>query len=355
MSPGSGRTRCRRRGSVALLAVGTLVVVLTLAVAMLELGRQTLVVGRHQPRTVALRAIAEAGIEFGYWQYAWNGVSVPYTAAGRPFGGGTFDVIVSDNRGEVPYTLKITSTARLGRDSLKAVRVVADPGIGGPKRVYDFALAAGSGLASAIKNVVVGSSSTPGDLYSAAAVSLTNSGSRVYGRTYSGGSVAVTTMNGLDYAYVPAVAFPAIDLATYQTIASRTFASGQVWNGFAFALPYEVVYVNGNLSLRGTISGTGTIVCSRLFTQNGSISYSGAASLAVVSAGGITFSSGTASRGIFYTHNASGTALVTVGVNVTVSPGLVIGDVVTLDNDLTVVPDPLFSLSVAQSHRLPGL
>lgn len=116
----------RQRGSVAVAAIVALAVGLTVSVGMLLAGEGARAAGHHEARTRAARAMAEAGVEYGYWQYAYKGASLPFSQA-RALGGGSFAVTISGNGTAIQRSVKIVSVGTVGADSATVTRVLLDP------------------------------------------------------------------------------------------------------------------------------------------------------------------------------------------------------------------------------------
>lgn len=117
----------RQRGSVAVVALAALVIIFTIVMGLLMLAQQTLFVGKRQSQRASLRAMADAGAQYGYWQVAWNKAALPFTEKKHPLGTGTFSVKVTNNSSKVDATIKVVSTASLGAYSETVTRLFARP------------------------------------------------------------------------------------------------------------------------------------------------------------------------------------------------------------------------------------
>ncbi len=117
----------RRRGSVAVAALACLVVALVIVIGLTTLCGGALTVGSRARNQTALRALAEAGLQYGYWQYAWQNQALPYTAGSYALGPGTFSTTVTDNSAAIVGTVKVVSTATIGSNSLTETRIFPYP------------------------------------------------------------------------------------------------------------------------------------------------------------------------------------------------------------------------------------
>ena len=120
----SHRFERSRRGSLALSAILALVLLMVVVLGMATLSMAVLRSGSHTARVRSLQNLAESGIQYGYWQYAYNYAPLPYSTT-RSFGPGQFSVAVTDNSANLSGTVLIVSAARLNADALTAQRIVA--------------------------------------------------------------------------------------------------------------------------------------------------------------------------------------------------------------------------------------
>ena len=116
------RAQNARRGSVALSAIGALVILLIVVLGLMALANAVLLSGSHTSRTRALRNLAESGLQYGYWSYTYNNVPLPYSST-NDLGPGRFTVSVTDNSANLANTFKVVSTATSRNDTLTATRI----------------------------------------------------------------------------------------------------------------------------------------------------------------------------------------------------------------------------------------
>ncbi len=338
---------------MALAALTALVIVFIISIALLTLGGNARLSGKRSVRLSAARSLAIAGIEYGYWQYAFNNQPLPYTGS-RSLGSGAFTVTVTDNSASVPGTIKLVSAGSQNGDSVKLTKVIK----WGQKTMYDYALCSNATL-SPSQVVVTGASGANGDTRVNGNISLPVS-SVINGDAMATGTILGGIVTGATTPSSAPLTFPPIDLTYYQTIANRTFSSSQVWSGFTFLTVNEVVYVQGSITLQaGRISGTGTLVASGSVTIQGNLSYSNATTdkLAVLSTGGLTVSASNVSAvGFYYIHNSSSNATATISVTkFKAAGGSLAADQFNLSGPgpHTFIHDPAMNPSLAQQLHLP--
>jgi Tfp pilus assembly protein PilX len=103
----------RQHGGAALIAIITMIVMLILGLAGATLAMNARLLSSHRAKQSAVRALADAGIDYGYWQYIWNRSALPYSETNRSLGEGTFSVQVTNNSAAVADSIKVVATARL--------------------------------------------------------------------------------------------------------------------------------------------------------------------------------------------------------------------------------------------------
>ena len=113
----------KQRGSAALIAIVTMVILVILGLAGATLSLNARLMSSRKTRDAGVRALAEAGVQYGYWQFIWNRTTLPYNESNHAFGEGSFTVRVTDNGGSVTDTIQVTSTATLRGASYSTTRV----------------------------------------------------------------------------------------------------------------------------------------------------------------------------------------------------------------------------------------
>ena len=333
-----------------------LAVIMILVLGMIAAGNRTLAVGKRETQTGGARMAAEAGIELGYWQYAYNFAALPYTL-NRNFGPGSVAVTVSDNTGSILGTVSIVSKGTVKGDSVTITRVIAKP-----KTVFDYAFAANNSIATNFFPVITGSGGQNGDIRANGYIQLNASGSKINGDATAQNAVVGTSVTGKQINSAAPLAYPTINTTYYQSIANRSFASAQTWSGFTFLVPYEVVYVNGDITLTGgSISGTGTLVCTGMLHFNGNLDYATASDkIAALAVGGLDTNGNNTVVGFYYGHNSTNNAYGNGNVNwnFTLKSGSLAADTYNVGSWSSTVyqftHDPAMNDQLGKSLHLPG-
>lgn len=341
----------RQRGSVALCAVAALVVVFIIAIGLLTLGSSARLSGKRSVRLNAAKAMASAGIEYGYWQYAFNNQPLPYQSS-RTLGQGSFTVSVSDNSAAIPGTIKIVSAGSQNGDQAALTRVFAMP-LG----VFAFAICSNSAIsAPATVKINTGNPNGNGSVWANGSLTFLRGDCVINGDALATGAISVPQASGSRYPNSVPLQFPAINLSYYQSIANRTFSGNQNFSGFTFLSPDEVVYVNGNVTLSpGSITGTGTLVASGSVTLAGNTKYLFSTDeMAVLTPVGLSASVDSTVVGIYYAHNSAGTAAANFPKKINVTDGSLAADSFTFNPATQVVSDSTLNPASAKQLHLPG-
>lgn len=340
-----------------MIALVALVVVFILAIGLLTLGGNVRLSGKRQMRRQGAQILADAGIEYAYWKVKFTNAPVPATFSDT-FRSGTVTVTATDNGNSLAGSMKLVSVGTESGESRTVTRVL--PG----KTVFGYALCSNTNLntgTSVIATITTGSGGAAGDIRSNGSISMGQA-------TINGGATAVGTIGGFQSITgastpsAPAVPFPAVDLNYYAGIANRTFSTNQTWSGFTFQSPYEVVYVNGDITLSaGTISGTGTLVATGKIHFNGSLTYQFSTDkLAGIAANGMDVNStGISVVGFYYTHNSGNNAKAIINRQFSVTQGVIAADAMDFgggngEYPHTFVRDSAMNPILGKQLHLPG-
>jgi len=216
-----------------------MVVLTVLGIALIDGSTGTLMQGHRQSRLASLQALADAGAQYGYWQYTYGNVPADGTIqTAQSFGPGSFTITITNFDGTVGKTIRVTSTAKIADDSLTV------------RRVYNVQPSSPINLTATVVNSTVSLS------WSA----VTNATSyNVYRGTSSGGESSLTTgltttsyndagvTNGVTYYYtVTAVQLGTVSQASNE--ASATPGAAQSLR-VTFSSPVSSV----NLTTQGTL------------------------------------------------------------------------------------------------------
>lgn len=224
--------------------------------------------------------------------------------------------------------------------------------------ILTYALAT-DGALSTSSLVSTGLLGSDGSIYATGAISLTNTLSVITGDALSGSTIGPVGLSilGLKQENVPAKTFPTLDGSAYSTAATSVRLTG-TQNGYTFPTvastsPYPMLYVDGDLTLRGSISGVGTIYVAGNLTYSNSSSYANSSSrVAIIVSGNMSLPS----YDIVGHHYVTGTTTISGSTSKSINPGslasksLTISRALTVNHDLAVLDDP----SEALRHRLPG-
>lgn len=331
----------------------TLVVGFALGLALLRMVGGTTLQGGNRVEATHAVYLADAGLNYGYWKYRYCGVSLPYTET-RQLGKGSFAVTISENPA-LRDTVKIAVTGQSGGVSQRRQRVVRSR-----IRPSEWALMVNSGVTN-WWSIETGSAGQNGDVYINGSLSL-NAGMTVNGRLCTAGyvydgyllSATASSLTGSGYYQLPW-----IDLTSFISRANRTYSGDQGFNnGFTFNVPYEIVYVNGKLTIKGLTSGKGLIVVNGNVEITDELLYANSSTdkMAMVITGSLwTKAANNMVDGSYYVHNDAGTAWFKADADMTFRKGGLAVDSFSTVRRLKFTADPEYKASdLGYRMHLPG-
>jgi len=340
------KRRKDERGAAYVLAITSLLVGVILALAMIRAAGSYFIAEDTRQKKQAAVNLAEAGIDYAFWQIHYNGAHVPYSATVN-LGNGSFQVSATDDGNRDRSTLLITSTGTVGRYKRTVKRVTLG------LLPYHYALCEN-------KNADDGDA-----LYS----SGTGRGFRANGRinfghnwcniTTGGWATTTITCPGTltpKYTNSPPILFPLVDPAYYSSIANYIYTGNPVFTSLNMPNNPAVIVVYGDVWIRGTYTGVYTIYCSHDVTINGNLTPGNASSyLAIIADHKIRIESTASSvEAVLYSHTSGNTGLIEVKGTTTIT-GSVAADDITTDNATAFQPSSRLNLSVFRQLRLPGV
>ncbi len=335
-----------RRGAAYLLAVTTLLVGVVLALAML---RATAGYFRAENTRQSKRAaanLAEAGIDYAYWQIHYNNAHLPYSAT-VSLATGAFQVSATDDGARDASAVLITSTGTVGRDSHTTRRVVLGP------LPYHYARCENSSISDGDTITSTG----PGrGLRANGSITLSSQNNNITTGAWATSTIGAWGTVTPRYTNCPSVRFPDIDYAYYGSIATYSYPGDATYTSLSFPGQTVVIVVGRDAYVKGTCSGIVTIVAARDAKINGNLVAADASScVAVIASRTITIEAAAATvEGIFYCHNSTLTGKVEVKGVTTIS-GSICADVITTDKTTAFHPMPRLDLKAMRQLRLPGL
>lgn len=241
--------RRRDRGAAYVLALVALVAGSIFALAALRSGNAYFISEDSRARKQTAQNLAEAGVDYAYWQVHYQHRPLPYSAD-VTLSGGSFHVDAVDDGSRDPSTMLITSTGTFGRRKYVTKRVT----IG--QLPYHYAYCENRSAEDV--DAVVSTSAGRG-VRANGQVKLDSFSNNV---TNGAWATTVVTCRGTvtpQYPNCPPIAFPEIDTAYYQSICTHYFNGDTIIASINPAAD-ALVFINGRLNVRGGYRGYCTIV-----------------------------------------------------------------------------------------------
>jgi hypothetical protein len=340
------KRKADERGAAYVLAVTSLLVGVILALAMIRAAGSYFIAEDTRQKKQAAINLAEAGIEYAFWQIHYNGARVPYSATVN-LGDGSFQVSANDDGNRDLSTLIITSTGTVGgyKRTIKRVTLGLLP--------YHYAFCEN-------KNADDGDA-----LYS----NGTGRGFRANGRINFGHNLCNITTGGWAtttitcpgtltprYPNSPPIIFPSVNPVYYSSIADYTYTGDVVFTSLNIPNTPVVIVVYGDVWIRGTYTGVYTIYCSHDIIVNGNLTPTNSTSyLALIANHKIRIENAASSvEAVLYSHTLGKTGLIEVKGATTIT-GSAAADDITTDSPTTFRPSSSLNLYVFKQLRLPGV
>ncbi len=347
---GKGVSRNNKGGAVYVIALAAMVVGISFAVAMLG-SSGTLYIGEQsRSRSQAAADVAEAGVDYAYWQIHYNAQKLPYSAT-VSLTTGSFSVSVSDNGAQTKSTMLITSTGTVG--SHKNVIKRVDLGL----LPYDYLWCEDTSVNT---GQCVTASGSQGGIRSNSSINLSKNTTNVKCGAWAATTITTTGAITPQNPNSPAITYPSIDYNYYDSIANATYNWNSTFYGINTSHSGYVVVVNGNVTISlwsGYYTGVCTIVATGNITIDGWLLPSDSTShLALITTGQITAdTSAFWVQAIMYAHKSDNTAQIHLQASPVWVSGSLAADNVNTDNSITLQPDTTCTLAVFRQLQMPGL
>jgi Tfp pilus assembly protein PilX len=337
-----------RRGSVYVLAIVTLLVAVTLGMAMLKFVDTDFRAQTGETRRVAASNLAEAGVDHATWQIVYKGKNVPFSTD-LTLNTGTVHVDVADDSARATSAVLITSTGRSG-----SYRSIAKRSI--PVLPYLYAWCENSNLST---DKTVYSTGMPGGIRVNGSVNLNRIYTNVTTGVWATSTISTTGTATPRYPSSPVVAFPDIDY-NYLRSKARAIYYGDKYFYNLWRNQSGVYYVSGRAIIGPgvydgyfTIVSTGDVIITNDYTKYSSDSY-----LAVITTGQISIQ-GSADNvdAILYAHKSDGSGDIhcLASLFTRYICGAVVADKVDNDSTISVERDPGLTPAVMRQLHLPGV
>lgn len=336
------------RGAAYVLALVTMLVGSVLALAMLQAGTSYFLGEDSRTKKRAAMNVAQAGADYAYYQVHYNAGALPYTAD-VTLATGSFHVEATDDGSRDRSTMLVTSTGTCGGASYTAKRVT----LGLLPYHYAWCENGKVNTTDAITSTSQGRGMRAND-----DITFYDYGTNITTGVWSAGLITPRGTVTPRYPSGPPIAFPAIDYAYYNSIATFTNDGDAMFTSLNYPSD-AVIVVNGNATINlftGRYRGAVTIVATGNITVRSSLTYYDSNSyLALITNKTITIQSTAWSVvGAFYAHKPDNSGKVQIQGFTTIV-GTVSGDTVTTDRSVDIRRDSGMNLNTMRRLHLPGL
>lgn len=336
------------RGAAYVLALVTVLVGTVLALAMLQAGNAYFLGENSRTKKQAAIDLAQAGVDYAYWQVHYKARPLPYTAD-VTLSTGSFHVEATDDGSRDQSTMLITSSGTCGSYTRTVKRVTLG------LLPYHYAWCESGKLDT---GQTITSTSQGRGIRCNDSIKLDDDWNNITTGLWSTSTITNHGTATPQYPSGPPIAFPNIDYARYSSIADATYNFDVTF----WSLDYPsdaVIYVNGNASLNlisGKYHGACTIVATGNITVKANTTNQDADSyLALITDKAITVQPAAWSVvSVLYAHrNDNGAKVQLQGAKAFV--GSICADDISLDHNVDIHRDSGMNLDTMRRLNLPGL
>lgn len=287
--------------------------------------------------------VTEGAIELATSDVA-SGVLALGQSKNYTIGGITVTVTANDNSGIIPGTAILSVDGTSPSMPIKSTKTVAYiPRL--VSNIWSYGIYSNGGFTFPL----LGTSKVVGSTYFRNSISILGTGqiTKDYKSTASFNPLGLLNIGGAILTGVTALTFPSLTNATYQSAATTVLTGDQVLNGYTFPSEGALVYINGNLTLHGSINKLGTFYVTGSVKIDGNLSTN--KQLAIITPGNLTFdSSGTAitAEGYFFSR---GTVYLTDKLTL---DGALVGNAYSVASNFTVTWDQWATQAAANGESL---
>ncbi|MCH8274198.1 MAG: hypothetical protein IH851_05360 [Armatimonadetes bacterium] len=352
----------RSRGSALVFVLVMIVAITTVLVATVELATRVRGAQASLENERSVGHSFDGVVDWVKSRDTAGSLSVP-TVTTMTVGKIKWDVTVNDNGASIANSLRVDGSTVTKGGAYSAWRVIGRKG-GVVRRLFDYALALGSD--STVTNpLTLGSGGSNGDAYVDGDVVWMDSATIVNGNLEATGTISPASLSvtGSKVEGAEQSSFPPVNGTDYLNSADQVLGSGGKTDivGWTFSQNYELIYIDGDLTIQGGFSGTGTFYVTGEVEVQGDMLYLTADSrLAIITTQKIKIERNvTTLVGYIYTQGLLDVQdpkqdpkqdLVTLTSGGAVALTLISGRPFSIIHDPTVKNDP----SVGYNLKLPG-
>jgi hypothetical protein len=335
-----------QRGAAYVLALTTLLVGVTLALAMLRSAGGYFMAEDTRNKRQAAIDLAEAGVDYAYWSVHYQCQKLPYTTD-ITLTSGTIHIEATDDGNREASTMLVTSTGTCGKHkhTIKRVTLGLLP--------YHYALCENKKIEDA--DAIINSNGV-GGVRTNDLIKLDNTGTTITSGAWAVNTISTKGNITPQYPSSPPIAFPDIDYSYYYSIASMRFW-GDVYLSFPlWGFSGGVIYVTGRAFVSGTYNGVYTIVSTGDLVVTGSLSSASSQSfMALLSSQKIKVDnfSGYVDA-VLYSHKADNTGKIETRGYPTIF-GSAAGDDFPTEHSVVINGNNRLNIDVMRQLKLPGL
>jgi hypothetical protein len=294
--------------------------------------------------------MAEAGLDYAWWQIKWQKQILPYSANVNLTAGG-FTVKAVDDSAREPNTILVTSTGTCKSHSHTIKRVYGVPNA----LPFSFVWCQQSDIRTDVRMSCSGGYSglrCNGDIELTDRFTDVSNGAWASGSIRTGGSISPS------YEAWKQVVFPDIDFAYYTKHARAVLSGPTAISNMSYPGGKGIIVVVGDLKITGVYDGVYTVVASGNVTIDNSLTPANSSShLAVLTTCSMEIDTNRTVQAVVYCHNSSDKAVLTMSRKPNIIGSMCTDSIVFSQNCnwFTLADDTSIDLVTMTALQLPGI
>jgi len=326
-----------------------------MALATFEMGSAYFLAASSRGNKQAAIDLAEAGLDYAFWQVKNNHAVLPYTA-NVSLNTGAIQITAVDDSLDVPTGMLVTSTATRGAYSYTAMRVMSAQS-DALELPYAYLWCQDANISS---SAAIHASGGSRGMRCNGNINLSNAGTSVSNGAWATGTITTTGSISPQYPGSIQLDLPQPSADYYRSIATETHAGGDTISSLQYHGGAAVVYVSGSCTLSpsgsGKYNGVVTIYAEGVITIMGDLRpQNGSCHIAVISGTGMVVNTDGANlQAVLYASNG-GTGYISIVGNASITGCIAADSISTVSSTITLNTDSSLDTPTLQALHLPGV
>lgn len=339
------KNRGNRRGAVYVLSLITMLIGLTLALAMMRAAGSYFIGQDSRQKKLAAMNLAEAGADYAFWQVHYKDKTLPYSAD-VTLGTGSFHVDAVDDGNRDRSIMLITSVGTCGRHKYTMKRETLG------LLPYNYAYCENRSVDDGDTLVSTG---IAGGMRANGSIKLDSWSNNVTTGAWATSTITSNSTVTPKNPNSPPIYFPSIDYSYYNSVATNKYFTDISISWLNYAGGGATIYVQGRVWISGWYKGIYTIVATGDITVDGDLeAWDSSSYIALITQQHIRVTGSYDVEAVMYAHSAGNSATCELQGWPQIS-GVIASDDNRTNNTSYFDRDSRLNLSILRQLKLPGL